>query len=67
MKTILNFFLVSFLAISVGTLSAAPSIRDSKSTEIEKATKTLEKAVEALDNVMEDPETSIPPSLINKS
>lgn len=63
----LNLFLVSILTISVGTLSAAPSNGYSKSVEKEKATKTLEKAVMALDNVMEDPENSIPQSLINKS
>ena len=63
----LNLFLVSILTISVGTLLAAPSNGDSKSVENEKATKTLEKAVMALDNVMEDPVNGIPQSLINKS
>lgn len=67
MKTMLNLFLVSILTISVGTLSAAPSNGYSKYVEKGKATKTLEKAVVALDNVMEDPENSIPQSLINKS
>ena len=67
MKTMLNLFLISILTISVGTLLAAPSNGDSKSVENEKATKILEKAVRALDNVMEDPVNGIPHSLINKS
>ena len=67
MKAMLNLLLVSILTISVGTMSAAPSVRDSKSTDSEKASKTLKKAVKALDNVMEDPESSIPPSLISKT
>ncbi len=67
MKPMLNLFLVSILTISVGTLLAAPSNGDSKSSENEMATKTLEKAVRALDHVMEDPVNGIPESLINKS
>ena len=67
MKTMLNIFLVTILTISVGTLLAAPSNGDSKSSENEMVTKTLEKAVRALDHVMEDPVNGIPESLINKS
>jgi len=67
MKTMLNLILVSILTITVGITSAAASDDDSKSDEKEKATKTLEKAVMALDNVMEDPENGIPQSLINQS
>ena len=67
MKTMLNLFLVSILTISVGTLSAAPSNGDSKSVENTKTTKTIERAVSALDNIMEDPVNGIPQSLINTS
>ena len=67
MKTMLNLFLVSFLAVSVGYLNAAPSNGYNKSVEKEKAVKTLRKSVMALDNVMDDPECSIPQSLINQS
>ena len=52
MKAMLNLIIVSILTISAGTLLAAPSNGDSKSVENEKATKTLDKAVSALDNVM---------------
>ncbi|MFC2081261.1 lipid-binding SYLF domain-containing protein [Bacteroidota bacterium] len=67
MKTMLNLLLVSILTISVGTLIATPSNGDNKSVENEKAAKTLEQAVRALDNIMEDPGNGIPQSLINKS
>jgi lipid-binding SYLF domain-containing protein len=65
MKTIMYLFLVSILSVSIGTLIAAPT--DGNSNEKERAIKTLEKAVGALDNVMEDPHNNIPQSLINKS
>jgi lipid-binding SYLF domain-containing protein len=67
MKTMLNLFLVSILTISAGTLLAAPSGENDKSSDYNKATKALEKTVRALDNVMEDPINGIPQSLINKS
>lgn len=66
MKTIVNLFLVSMLIISIGNLRAAPS-NGYETVENEKAEKTLKKSVRALDNVMEDPEHSIPQNLINKS
>ena len=55
------------LIITVGNLNAAGSIGEGKSTDSEKAEKTLKKAVMALDNVMEDPEQSIPQNLVNRS
>jgi lipid-binding SYLF domain-containing protein len=67
MKTLLNLILVSMLIITVGNLNAAGPIGESKSADSEKAEKTLKKAVMALDNVMEDPENSIPQNLINSS
>ena len=67
MKTLLNLILVSMLIITVGNLNAAGSIGESKSADSEKAEKTLKKAVMALDNVMEDPENSIPQNLITSS
>ncbi len=66
MKTIVNFFLVFILSIAISTSYAAPSNSNDNSNEKEKAIKTLEKAVGALDNVMEDPH-NIPQSLIDKS
>ena len=63
----LNMTLVFILTISVGTLIAAPSNGERKSVENEKATKTIENAERALDNVMENPALGIPKSLINKS
>jgi lipid-binding SYLF domain-containing protein len=67
MKTILNLILVSMLIISVGNMNATASSGESKSTDTEKAEKTLKKAVIALDHVMEDPENSIPQDLIHRS
>jgi lipid-binding SYLF domain-containing protein len=67
MKTIANLFLVAMLIISVGNLNAVPSNGYDKSDKKEKAVKTLKKSVRALDHVMEDPENSIPQSLINQS
>jgi lipid-binding SYLF domain-containing protein len=67
MKTIVKVFLVSIIIIAVGNLRAAPSNGYDKSDEQEKAEKTLIKAARAFDNVMEDPENSIPQSLINES
>jgi len=67
MKTIANLILVSILTISLSNLIAAPSNWDNKSVEEEKAVKTLTKAVIAFENVMENPETSIPQDLINES
>ena len=67
MKTIANLFLVAMLIVSVGNLRAESSNAYTLSVEKEKAEKTLVKAVIALENIMEDPENSIPQSLIKKS
>ena len=83
MKTKLNLVLVSTLLITGGTLFAVSSddnsnvYIDQQETVDEtslyygeipaKAIKTLKKSVIALDNIMEDPENCIPPSLISKS
>ena len=63
----LNLLIVSMLTVSVGNLLAAPFDVDSESVKKVKAERTIEKAIIALDNVMEDPEQSIPQSLINQS
>lgn len=65
MKTIMNLLLVSMLIITVGNLNATGSSSAGNSADAEKAAKTLKKAVIALDNVMEDPENSIPQDLIH--
>ncbi len=67
MKTIANLFLVAMLIVSVGNLRAESSNAYTLSVEKEKAEKILVKAVIALENIMEDPENSIPQSLIKKS
>jgi len=67
MKTIANLFLVAMLIISVGNLNASPSKGYDKSDEKEKAIKTLNKSVDAFENVMDDPHCTIPQSLINQS
>ena len=63
----MNLMLVSILIITIGNLNAAATSGAGKSAEIEKAEKTLKKAVIALDDIMEDPENSIPISLFHKS
>jgi lipid-binding SYLF domain-containing protein len=65
MKTMMNHLLVSMLIITLGNLNAAGSNGIGNSADAEKAAKTLKKAVIALDNVMEDPENSIPQNLLN--
>lgn len=67
MKTLLNLILVTMLIITVGNLNAAGSYGEYKSADSEKATKTLKKAVIALDRVMENPESSIPQNLIQSA
>ncbi len=67
MKTMLNLLVVSILTVSVGNLLAATNDADFESAEKVKAERKIEKALIALDNVMEDPEQSIPQSLINQS
>jgi lipid-binding SYLF domain-containing protein len=67
MKTLLNLTLISMLIITVGNLNAAGSANEDSSAHSKKAEKTLKKAVIALDNVMEDPENSIPQNLLQSS
>jgi len=67
MKTIVNLILVSLLTVSVNMLNAAPSIHENKVIDEKKASKTLEEAIEAFENVMEDPLNSIPENLIKES
>ena len=67
MKTILNLILVSMLITIIGNLNAEASIGESRSTDSEKAAKTLEKVVMASYHVMKDSENGIPQSLISKS
>ena len=67
MKAILNLILVSMLIITVGNLNVAASSWEGKRADVTKAEKTLKKAVMALDNVMEDPENSIPQSLFHST
>jgi len=67
MKTLLNLILVYTITISVISLNAAPSNGYNKSNETEKALKTLNKSANAFENVMDDPNCSIPQSLIDQS
>lgn len=67
MKSASHLFIVSILTISVGTLLAAPSNGETQSVESEKATYTLESAINTIDNVSENPVKGIPQSLINTS
>ena len=70
MKTLRNLFLVTTLLIASGNLFAVSPIDISNVHDDEiaaKANKTLQRSVMALDNVMKDPENSIPPSLISQS
>jgi lipid-binding SYLF domain-containing protein len=69
MKALLNTLLVTALLIASGTLFAA-SVGDNMYNDDEsakKANKTLHKSVIAMDNIMDDPDNSIPPSLIYQS
>jgi len=69
MKALLNTLLVTALIIVSGTLFAA-SVGDGMYNDDEsakKANKTLHKSVIAMDHIMDDPDNSIPPSLIEQS
>ena len=69
MKALLNTLIVTALLISSGTLFAA-SLTDHLNNDDEsarKANNTMLKSVMALDNIMEDPDNCIPPSLIDQS
>lgn len=69
MKTTMKLMIVSTLVILSGTMFAASLSTDNPDDDknVKKANKTILKSVEALDNVMEDPENYIPPSLIIQS
>lgn len=69
MKTKMKFTIVSALIIMSGTMFAAslPGEDSNDDKNLKKANKTILMSVEALDNVMENPETYIPPSLIIQS
>jgi len=69
MKALMNTLIVSALLIASGTIFAA-SVSDGMYNDDEsaiKANKTLHKSVIAMDNIMDDPDNSIPPSLIYQS
>lgn len=67
MKTIANLIFVSMLIISIGNLRAESTNGYNQSVEKEKAVKTLNKSANAFENVMDDPKSSIPQSLIDQS
>jgi lipid-binding SYLF domain-containing protein len=70
MKTIHLLVLASALLFSGGTLSAVcySDTTDSGTDEIiKKANETIRHSMIALDNIMNDPENSIPPSLLTRS
>lgn len=67
MKTMLNTLLIATLLITSGTLFAESNDTEDADKITAKANKTLIKSEMALDNIMKDPENSIPPSLISKS
>jgi len=69
MKALMNTLIVSALLIASGTLFAA-SLGDgmyNDDNSAKKANRTLHKSVIALDQIMDDPDNCIPPSLINQS
>jgi len=75
MKTLLKLSFVSALILTGGTLFAAlitdagndPMYFGEDVKIVEKANETLQNSVMALDNIMDDPENSIPTSLISQS
>jgi lipid-binding SYLF domain-containing protein len=70
MKTVLYLMLVSALIVMGGNLYAesTPSVSSTEGEELEaKANRTLKRSAIALENIMQDPENSIPPSLISQS
>ena len=68
MKTKVTLAVLTTLLILSGTLFAASSSKDDREEKIEKkADKTLQRSLQALNNIMEDPENYIPPSLIIQS
>ena len=69
MKALKNTLIVIALLIASGTLFAASLGDDiyNDDNTAKKANKTLHKSVIAMDNIMDDPDNSIPPSLIEQS
>lgn len=68
MKTKVTLAVLTTLLILSGTLFAESSSKDDREEKIEKkADKTLQRSLQALNNIMEDPENYIPPSLIIQS
>ena len=69
MKTKITLMIISILILMSGTMFAAslPGDDSNDDKNVKKANKTILMSVEALDNVMEDPESYIPPSLIIQS
>jgi lipid-binding SYLF domain-containing protein len=67
MKTMKNLILTSVLIVSIGTMLTAASNGHNESVEMKKAEKTLNKAVDAFENIMDDPDSRIPQSLIDQS
>ena len=69
MKALLNTLIVSALLIASTTMFALSAgdgmYKDDENAE--KANKTLHKSVIAMDQIMEDPDNAIPPSLIEQS
>jgi len=71
MKTIINFVFAAVLLFSGRILSAEDPGDTARINEedkiVKKANMTLQKSMIALDNIMGDPDNSIPPSLITQS
>jgi lipid-binding SYLF domain-containing protein len=65
MKTIKNLLIVATLLMAIGNAFAV-SITDAEKN-LNKANTTLQNSVMALDRIMDDPENSIPPSIISQS
>jgi len=69
MKTLINTLFVSALLIASTALFAASAGDDiyNDDDSAKKANKTLQKSVIAMDQIMDDPDNSIPPSLIDQA
>ena len=72
MKPLSNLVLVSALLLSGGSLFAVYPTDPSQAYDeddklVKKANETIHKSIVALDDIMDDPENSIPPSLITQS
>jgi len=71
MKTMINLIFASALLLSGGALQAEDPGDTARVNEedkiVKKAKETIQNSIIALDNIMGDPENSIPPSLITRS